>query len=1560
MSTASATYNATPPTLAACNNNYRDWKSLIRHWQNLCNLSPAHRASAIMLTLSGKALNAALQVPTTSLEKEDGVDTLLKRLDSLYLKDELSEKFRVVEAFEKYRRPSTTSIREFLIEFENRHHKIKEFGMTISDDLLGYRLIQAANLSSDKEELVKATVTQLNFEEVKSKMKQIFSDDTNIPTNSTNGNNSFQQDTFHAISDQNYDSSENQSNGSSDEEAFYANKYQRSRKRVTFNNRTQQRQFSDRSSMSKNWRSAQGNSNESKNWRFQNDSGDKRSSSKNSRNPLDRFGKQTRCDLCESINHWADQCPDRPSQDRSNQDRSIQDRSNQDRYNQDRYNQDKGTYVVHELILHATAENQKCNPFCTENSNTQEIVLHTNSDQPLQMQALVAETWSSGLLDCGASKTVCGCHWLREYIDTLSDSDQSSVCFYNCETFYRFGDGVRVQAKQTAKIPAYIGDKRVFIVTDVVEKDLPLLLSKAFMKRAKVILDMDNDTLTLKPTGDIINLQTTHSGHYILPLSKPVQLISTLKESDAVILTLRNDLTDLEIALKLHRQFAHPTVSKLQQLVKQAGKPWNDNPNLLEAIQSVSSSCQTCEKYQKAPPRPVVGLPMATQFLETAALDIKFYSSRPILHIIDLCTRLSAAAVMPNKQPETVIRTIMQIWVSVYGTTEKFLVDNGGEFANEAFINMAEKFGITIKTTAGNSPWSNGVVERHNQTLGNMIDKVMLNSSCDLLTAVPWCVSAKNSLANVHGFSPFQLSIGSNPKLPSTLTDNIPSLTTRTSSKTLSDNLEALHKARQAFIECENSDRIRRALSHNIRNSGDIKYLTGDSVLYKRDNSSSWHGPGKVLGQEGQQVLIKHGSYYVRVHPCRIRLAHQPLTAEPQKSSTTIPTLPDSILDKPANQSTILLRSNTTNSNSCLSVPVETTSSILDSNDNANNTLSNIDTPLNETTNTNLDLSHITPADENSSPDTSPLSVISSNDHSVSETEPCEISNTSQTILPINIQPGINVQYINNKGQSITSKIDSRAGKANGKYCHWWNTTRSDGIKEPIDFAKVSSLELKSSADQTEDIFISHTKEAVHDAKIRELQQWKDQSVYSEVEETDQETISLRWVCTPKVINGIPSIKARLVAKGFEEQQYVRGDSPTCSREGVKISLAIIASHSWPLKSLDISTAFLQGGPINRELYVRPPKEAATDKIWKLRKSVYGLNDASRNWYLRLREELINLGATPIQLDQGIFCWYRNSTLVGLMVCFVDDILYGGDPSFAKVISRLKEQFKVGTENEEKFHYIGINIKQFKDSIVISQSDYVENLELISLTTINSSNVNRNLVDIEKTILRGALGQLNWLSGITRPEISFTVSEISSRISSATVADILTVNKTIKFVKSSPGYITIPKLDMSSLAIAAYSDSSFNNLPNGNSQGAFVVFLTDTHNKSCPVSWSSNKVKRVVRSTLAAETLAFTEAADTAFFIRKLLMEILATTESQIQTICLTDSQSLYETIGTSHQIADKRLRVEVSAIREMVEKQEIIAQWVNKNDQLSDVLTKKGASPNLLMSTLQRGSLLH
>ena len=79
-----------------------------------------------------------------------------------------------------------------------------------------------------------------------------------------------------------------------------------------------------------------------------------------------------------------------------------------------------------------------------------------------------------------------------------------------------------------------------------------------------------------------------------------------------------------------------------------------------------------------------------------------------------------------------------------------------------------------------------------------------------------------------------------------------------------------MHAARQAFIQSESSDKIRRALQYQARTSGDVPYFTGDIVYYKRETNSQWHGPGTVIGQDGKQILIKHGSVYVCVHACRI------------------------------------------------------------------------------------------------------------------------------------------------------------------------------------------------------------------------------------------------------------------------------------------------------------------------------------------------------------------------------------------------------------------------------------------------------------------------------------------------------------------------------------------------------------------------------------------------------------------------------------------------------------------------------------------------------------------
>ena len=138
----------------------------------------------------------------------------------------------------------------------------------------------------------------------------------------------------------------------------------------------------------------------------------------------------------------------------------------------------------------------------------------------------------------------------------------------------------------------------------------------------------------------------------------------------------------------------------------------------------------------------------------------------------------------------------------------------------------------------------------------------------------------KKSLANVHGFSPFQLVFGQNPKLPSIFNGKPQAFTPSDTNKVLAENLIALHKARKAFISSENSEKISHALSNNTRTSGDAKFITGDKVYYKRANDRQWKGPASVLDQDGQQVLVKHVSHYICVHPCRLTVERTPITIQ--------------------------------------------------------------------------------------------------------------------------------------------------------------------------------------------------------------------------------------------------------------------------------------------------------------------------------------------------------------------------------------------------------------------------------------------------------------------------------------------------------------------------------------------------------------------------------------------------------------------------------------------------------------------------------------------------------
>ena len=139
-------------------------------------------------------------------------------------------------------------------------------------------------------------------------------------------------------------------------------------------------------------------------------------------------------------------------------------------------------------------------------------------------------------------------------------------------------------------------------------------------------------------------------------------------------------------------------------------------------------------------------------------------------------------------------------------------------------------------------------------------------------------------------------------------------------------------------------------------------------------------------------------------------------------------------------------------------------------------------------------------------------------------------------------------------------------------------------------------------------------------AKIEELQKLRDFDTYEEVADEGQPTVSTRWVITEKE----GKMKARLVARGFEENNLIQRNSPTASKEAMRILLTIAASKQWVIKTTDIKSSFLQGKELNRNVYLKPPKDSEVPDgiIWKQKHCLFGLKDDARQFYLSVNEEL--------------------------------------------------------------------------------------------------------------------------------------------------------------------------------------------------------------------------------------------------------------------------------------------------------------------------------------------------
>ena len=98
-------------------------------------------------------------------------------------------------------------------------------------------------------------------------------------------------------------------------------------------------------------------------------------------------------------------------------------------------------------------------------------------------------------------------------------------------------------------------------------------------------------------------------------------------------------------------------------------------------------------------------------------------------------------------------------------------------------------------------------------------------------------------------------------------------------------------------------------------------------------------------------------------------------------------------------------------------------------------------------------------------------------------------------------------------------------------------------------------------------------------------------------------------------------VKGRIVAKGYQEGKKPQSDSPTLLGESLKMYFVVAANEGFDIRSIDIRAAFLQANGLDREVYMEPPKDIKKQgQLWKLKKPLYGLNDASRKLWLKVRE----------------------------------------------------------------------------------------------------------------------------------------------------------------------------------------------------------------------------------------------------------------------------------------------------------------------------------------------------
>ncbi|WVZ23370.1 hypothetical protein V8G54_001914 [Vigna mungo] len=305
----------------------------------------------------------------------------------------------------------------------------------------------------------------------------------------------------------------------------------------------------------------------------------------------------------------------------------------------------------------------------------------------------------------------------------------------------------------------------------------------------------------------------------------------------------------------------------------------------------------------------------------------------------------------------------------------------------------------------------------------------------------------------------------------------------------------------------------------------------------------------------------------------------------------------------------------------------------------------------------------------------------------------------------------------------------------------------------------------------------SDNSENLLNAMKEELKSMDDNKVWDLVElPNGSKRVGCKWVFKTKHDSkgNIERYKARLDGIDYKETF-----SPVSKKDCLRIVLASVAHYDLELHQMDVKTAFLNGD-LKEEVYMDQPEgftiTGKENLVCKLKKSIYGLKQASRQWYLKFNDTITSYGFVENIVDRCIYIKVSRSKFV-ILVLYVDDILLAANDigMLHDVKKFLSNNFKMKYMKEASY-VIGIEI--FRDRsqglLSLSQKGYINKvLERFIMEECSPgivpiqkgdkfSQMQCPKNDLERKAMESipyasVVGSLMYAQTCTRPDISFAV-----------------------------------------------------------------------------------------------------------------------------------------------------------------------------------------------------------